>query len=489
MPVSRRQLLLSVSAVWLSGPAAAGSARAAPMQLTLTVAQTVFWTAQEPIVELVLRNTGATPIEVPSLSATINRQPAYTLRGPSYPAGMTRGMRHVAPDMPPVLETVEPGEVLSARVGLQGIFGVLAPGDYTVSVSLNSPSGDAHSDSVSFKVSAAHALQTGLCADDGAQESYPLRVAVLAEDPDGAALGMALFAEAGEHNSRVEFRTNYPITRLPERPRRLLGVAANRIGIFQPQVRVCATTDAGLCVWNPKSLRVDLLPLPPQTVAVRPALAAGDDVLSAFIFDPAMQSCGVVRFPLDHPPSTAWGHAVGRHVVSSRAAIDQRNSIAAVLVAETDDGMEMMLVEEAGVRRASIPGVKPFPDSEPALTHSPEGRIDCAVAVRTGNPDVARIVSVEWRDDATAAGISSQEVVLPEPVRAFALGYTVVRGPRRLVWCAILEGGGLRTAEWSVPAGALDVRIPLPAELLVLSEQNLLTGITVEGRADLIKVG
>src|SRR4051794_27193770 len=102
MPLRRRDLLLLPLATW-GGAAIAQKPRIIRMQLTLNLDQSHFWTGEEPNIDVTIRNNGPVPVEVPSIATQINRQPAYTLRGPSYPTGRTRGMREALPDMP--LET------------------------------------------------------------------------------------------------------------------------------------------------------------------------------------------------------------------------------------------------------------------------------------------------------------------------------------------------------------------------------------------------
>jgi hypothetical protein len=471
---------------------------------------------------ILLRNDGATAIEVPDPEDNRNTQPVYTVTGPSYPKGHAFHFHAAAqeegapiPGTGGAKLTLGAGETHEATLPLAEFVKFSRPGAHTLTVSLAVAGRTVTSAPVPFTVEPAVFKAMSIAADDGQQTSRPIRVVCLVGNGERN-LYNAVFAEQDRDSGVVTLDALVRVG--AAEPRATVAVAAwanhDRLGLMHDRfgwrsgatLGIESVGDAGS---HPR------LALPDATMTlVRPALLAESGALDV----PALGGAGgttlfLSRFPVASPagaggePKLAWTLPLAAAPSAARAAIAPRTAheTRAVLLvgppvppSSSSPAAQLTLVQwtpdaaRPSVRSLTVPGALPAPGAEPALRFEADGTARGSALFIDGEDPQHRsllLVDATWPPGAMEGRLSARQSVvrLAAPLRAAAVTYSVAPpSPGRRDWLVLLTDG---TAIFSGSPGEhrqLGAAPSLPLQLVGMSRTTYVLAVDKQGFPQLV---
>jgi len=171
------------------------------MKFELILPRELYLTGENISVDVRLTNTGQAAVDAPRLVARENAQPVYTLRGPSYPNGVSFNFRDSRPGAasvpPPAPSTyrVLPGAHMETGFNLTEIQALNAPGEYTLSARIDWEGWSAEAAPVKFRVEKAKFVEASLGMDVYSRSARSLRAVWIGESSGRRFLGESFFYE------------------------------------------------------------------------------------------------------------------------------------------------------------------------------------------------------------------------------------------------------------------------------------------------------
>ena len=475
------------------------------MDIRIELAQERFVTKESMVARILIRNTGSTPIEVPNPENNGNTQPVYTISGPSYPKGYSfhfRGIVSGDPGSPPQagpgsLIRLAPGQTHEAALSLEQLVRFPQPGAHTITASLEIRGEKATSPPVAFVIEPAVVRSMQLLIDDGEQSSSPIRVLCLVGDPPGHRLYQAILREERPDLGEVSLAKLIAVAPADSKATAVFGPWANHNRLDSLLNRFGWQAGALLGVEGlagSPALRFTL-PSVPQRL-IRPAVMPDSGEVDVLALSADGKTLQLVRFPIARPGAEAklqWSLQLPASPIGARATLGSRAAgarRAAVLVFPETGGARMMLVEADAAdtspktRSVVVEGAAPLPDSEPAISIGPDGKIR-ASALFGEDPGLRRmfVAEVTWPSgpgEGTVARAGAGR--LPSAPRSAAVTYSVTRRPAdRREWLVLLRDGTVVFSGSPNRPRQLDGALMLPLDLLAMSRMTYLLTLDKQG--------
>ena len=479
------------------------------MEIHLALPQNHFLMKELMALQVVVRNDGASTVDLPNPEDNRNIQPIYTVTGPSFPQGCNFSLRErVMHDSNPA-KVVENGMMLSLPAGavhevslpLETLLDFTKPGRHALSAAITVAGQQVRSNRVEFDIErpAIESMQSVL--DDGSQTTHPIPVLCLHRGASGPVLYQAIFSEdrpdLGEtsllglvRQGPADTSAQGVVATLANHSR--MARVHSRFGWRSGDV-ITMSGIPGL----PSSQEVRLTRPQRAGRVVRPAMfaEAGDvDVMALEGGD------GRTLWLMRLPPAGQGQPGVVATVQLPGEALSARAALAPASAGETrasvvimpgqHDGAQFALVQlesgssKATVRTVAVPHAYPLPASEPGIHVDADGTVHTAVLFAE-NKSLRKlfIASVLW----PAAGGSGQlERVahgeLPDQPRAAAVTYSVshVSAGRR-AWVVLLESGQVVSGGWPAGPRTLHGTPSLPLDLVAMSKMSYLLTLDAQG--------
>jgi hypothetical protein len=478
-----------------------GAQGRSPVDIRIELAQERFVTKESIVARILIRNTGSTAIEVPNPENNGNTQPVYTISGASYPKGHSfhfRGVVSGNPNAAPQigkgsLIKLAPGQTHEAALPLEQLVRFPHPGSHTITASLEVNGAKATSPPVGFIIEPTVIRSMQLLIDDGAQSSNPIRVLCLVGDH----LYQAIIREERPDLGEIFLAKLVPVARADPNATAVFGPWTNHnrldslLNRFGWQAGAVLTVE-GLA--GSPALKFTF-PTPPQRL-IRPAVMPESGEVDVLALTGDGKTLQLVRFPIARPGAEAklqWSLQLPAVPVGARATLAPKTGgarRAAVLVSPDSGGVRMTLVEAdpadaaPDVRSVAIDGAVLLPDSQPAITIAPDGKIR-ASAIFAEDPSMRRmfVADVTW-PSGTGEGTVAKAAAgrLPGPPRAAAVAYSVASRPAtRRDWLVLLRDGTVIFSGSPTRPRQLDGSLMLPLDLLGMSQMTYLLTLDRQG--------
>lgn len=415
-------------------------------------------------IDISVRNTGQTPVDIPAIADSRNRDLTYILSGSSvqqpfsFHYGSAAELR-----MPgsPRLKSIAPGDDLSTTITVQKYWKDWKTGKHSLQARL----GDVLSNRVDFEIVAGEVLSAQVMAD-GDDSPLNMRVLFLAQAGGVRRLYQAFFPEIDPAVATT--------------PKGSLQEAAPAQPGATEVVAAWTTADRsrlpftrfGWYGGGKLGIQDSAEEEPPVIVQttgsfVRPAfLAEQGDYLVVTIGD---RQASLLRIPSSEngKPTISWQAALPFQPSSGRAHRERNGTVHVVL---QNEGTSFALLRDGqvihhwnhGGGRPLIAGI------EPGLGVLPDGGIRVALLLREGDdPKRARLVEWVWRrDGAEPATVYHPPFELPDhPVQA-GLIYSLGGGNLRLDWVVTLPDGMIVTNRDPGSARKVEGEAITPLQLL-----------------------
>lgn len=387
-------------------------------------------------IEVSMRNTSPTPVDLPVIADARNRDLTYILSGSSVqqPLSFHYGSAAVL-SMPgsPRLKSVSPGDALSTTITVQKYWKDWKPGKH----SLQARFGDVWSNRVDFEIVAGEVLSAQVMAD-GDDSPLNMRVLFLAQTGGIRRLYQAFFPEI---DPAVETTPKGSLQEAaPAQP-----VATEAVAAWTTADRTrLPFTRFGWYGGGKLGIQDSAEEEPPVIVQatgslVRPAfLTEQGDYLVVTVAD---RQVSLLRIPPTEngKPTISWQAALPFRPSSARAHRERNGAVHVVVQSE---GTSFAWLRDGRiVHQWSHAGGRPLVEGiEPGLAVLPDGGFRVALLLReSDDPKRARLVEWVWRTEGSEpATVFHPPFQLPDdPVQAGVI-YSLGGNNSRLDWVVTL---------------------------------------------------
>jgi hypothetical protein len=447
------------------------------VEIKLRVAKSRFLEKESLPVTVVIANNGSAPLQVPEVSDRRNRAIKYTLRGGTYPDGITfdYGGKKPFPGSPPT-HSLPPGQVLENAIPLEQMV-PLGPGVFEISASIELNDGvKAQSEPISFTIGNLAIRSAEIMPDIGSQSTSLIRVLVLEGTAGHRMLYQAFFSEGRPDLGEIRLRNLVGAPPAPARAETTLAAATNfvRASLFFSRYGWSGGGAIGF-EDSPKGVSV-AFDLGGATV-VRPALMTETGDVDVYLLRGAdfrlrrfprgsNDSREIARGTLPGTPTAACA-ALGQHSSALITAAQIGNDVH-VIVNELGKPAKTLVVTNADLPRSS----------RPAAAYDHDGGIRAAI-VLTENKAHKRAFVADF-DFGTAGNKlqRSSTYEISEPIQAAAVAYQITesRKPRR-DWAILLTDSTVVSSRNPGTPFELSGKPVLPLQLLSMSEMLYLLAL------------
>ncbi|HUT35740.1 MAG TPA: hypothetical protein VNE39_19790 [Planctomycetota bacterium] len=466
------------------------------MRIQVTLAQQRFLARASMLATVTIENDGREPLDVPDPGDNTNRQPTYTVEGPSCPGGHTfhaRGAVHGDPRASvegehPATIRLAPSEAHAAEVSVDQLVKLSKPGRHTLSAALEWGGKVARSQPVEFLVEDAAFTSFQLVTAAGLQEEYPIRLFCLQK---GGAAGEVYVALLNERDPETGLVTLAGLSRLAPADagaETVFGPWMNCAGFGAPSPRAGWQAGNLLGVADFPGTEVQRIALPTPPLLVRPAVTPATGEMDVFVVNASARSLALLRFPMPQDggqdaPRSLWAVPLPSAPLAARAAIGpagRGNARVAVFLVKAPEGLQAVLADAGAgttaprLRTVAIEGKHALPASEIAVRVADDGSVHAAALVAE-DAQATRlcIADATWSPDAAAPGqvsVAAAATTLPGPSRASAVGYSVAPGgPPRRDWAVLLGGSRILSSASPHEPHTLQGTVVVPIEMLAMS--------------------
>jgi hypothetical protein len=430
------------------------------MKLELILPRDFYLTGENVDVDVRLTNTGTVAIDVPTLDSRQNPQPVYSLRGPSYPDGLTFNFRDLrsgaapSPGQEPSLHRLVPAATMETGFVLNSIKPISEPGEYTVAARIDWGDWSAEAAPVKFRVEKATFVESSLGVDAYSRSTRTFRAVWLSDSGGRRLLGESFFYEKRPDLGEVKLTGTRII-----RP-----VGAKATNPFCPWINFDRTaapkfwhgwqegsTVAAFSDDEPGPRTFDLGSA--KTHIVQPTLMSRSGDLDVLVLGEDRRTLRLINFPPqpELSPSVVWSLELPEEAVAVRLGIGPEAAGGVrVAAAVSQSGLKLAIrLIRIGPKSAEISppafvdSAFAFPDSEPAVSVTPDGSVKVAVLLAT-HP-ARRSVAVA---ELTASGDGKRQVSVSDVAKVQAvvvrtwIAYQVASdGPLSLTWLIRIADG------------------------------------------------